>query len=217
MAHKKGQGSSKNGRESHSKRLGVKLYGGQTAIAGNIIIRQRGTKFKPGTGVGIGKDHTIYATIDGVVTFKTKANEKSYVYVLPTGELTSAKATTATKATKTVKAATPAATAAPKAAKATDAMGDAKAVMGKKINQDDLKIVEGIGPKIEELFHNAGVTTWEALSNLSFEKCKEILATGGDRYNMHDPTTWPNQCKLAHEGKWAELKELQEKLDGGKE
>ena len=70
MAHKKGVGSSRNGRESHSKRLGVKLYGGQAAIAGNIIIRQRGTKFHPGIGVGLGKDHTIFALVDGKVLFK---------------------------------------------------------------------------------------------------------------------------------------------------
>ena len=83
MAHKKGQGSSKNGRESHSKRLGVKLFGGQTCIAGNIIVRQRGTKYKLGTGVGLGKDHTIYALIDGVVTFKKSTNGKSFVSITP--------------------------------------------------------------------------------------------------------------------------------------
>lgn len=86
MAHKKGQGSTKNGRDSHSKRLGVKLYGGQTAISGNIIVRQRGTKFHPGTGVGIGKDHTIYATTDGVVTFTTKKNDRKFISVIPVGE-----------------------------------------------------------------------------------------------------------------------------------
>lgn len=76
MAHKKGQGSSKNGRESHSKRLGVKLFGGEVAIAGNIIVRQRGTQFHPGDGVGLGKDHTIFAKRDGVVTFRTKKKQQ---------------------------------------------------------------------------------------------------------------------------------------------
>jgi large subunit ribosomal protein L27 len=104
MAHKKGQGSSKNGRESHSKRLGVKLFGGQEAIAGNIIVRQRGTKYKAGTGVGIGRDHTLFATIDGTVTFKRKADDKSFVYVLPAGT-TETVVKTATP--KVVKAATP--------------------------------------------------------------------------------------------------------------
>ena len=73
MAHKKGVGSSDNGRESESKRLGVKLFGGQVATAGNIIVRQRGTKYHPGQNVGLGKDHTLFALVDGVVTFKPKA------------------------------------------------------------------------------------------------------------------------------------------------
>jgi large subunit ribosomal protein L27 len=82
MAHKKGVGSSKNGRESHSKRLGVKIFGGQTAKAGNILIRQRGTVHYPGENVGMGKDHTLYALIDGIVLFKKKANSKSYVSIV---------------------------------------------------------------------------------------------------------------------------------------
>ncbi|MBB2145183.1 50S ribosomal protein L27 [Pedobacter sp. LMG 31464] len=83
MAHKKGAGSSRNGRESHSKRLGIKIFGGQEAIAGNIIVRQRGTKHHPDKGVGIGKDHTLFALVPGVVTFKKKQDNKSYVSVLP--------------------------------------------------------------------------------------------------------------------------------------
>lgn len=83
MAHKKGAGSSKNGRESHSKRLGVKIFGGQYCIAGNIIVRQRGTKHHPGVNVGIGKDHTLFAMVDGKVVFKKKANDRSFVSVDP--------------------------------------------------------------------------------------------------------------------------------------
>lgn len=82
MAHKKGAGSSKNGRESHSKRLGVKIYGGQAALAGNIIVRQRGTKHNPGANVGIGKDHTLFALTDGIVQFKRRKDDRSYVSVL---------------------------------------------------------------------------------------------------------------------------------------
>lgn len=82
MAHKKGAGSSKNGRESHSKRLGVKIFGGQECIAGNIIVRQRGTKHHPGQNVGMGKDHTLFALTDGVVEFKKKANNRSFVNVI---------------------------------------------------------------------------------------------------------------------------------------
>jgi large subunit ribosomal protein L27 len=81
MAHKKGVGSSKNGRESHSKRLGVKLFGGQIAKAGNILIRQRGTTHHPGKNVGIGKDHTLYALIDGIVTFHRGKENRSYVSI----------------------------------------------------------------------------------------------------------------------------------------
>ena len=83
MAHKKGVGSSKNGRESASKRLGVKIFGGQAAIAGNIIVRQRGTQHHPGDNVGIGKDHTLYALTDGIVEFKKKKNNRSFVSVAP--------------------------------------------------------------------------------------------------------------------------------------
>jgi len=83
MAHKKGAGSSRNGRESHSKRLGVKLFGGQVAKAGNIIVRQRGTQHNPGVNVGIGKDHTLFALTDGIIVFKKKQNDKSYVSVVP--------------------------------------------------------------------------------------------------------------------------------------
>ena len=83
MAHKKAGGSTRNGRDSESKRLGVKLFGGQTVKAGNILVRQRGTQFHPGYGVGIGKDHTLFALVDGTVVFRKKRNDRSYVSVLP--------------------------------------------------------------------------------------------------------------------------------------
>jgi len=83
MAHKKGAGSSRNGRESESKRLGVKLYGGQLVKAGNILVRQRGTVHNPGNNVGLGKDHTLYAKIDGTVKFTRKRDNKSYVSIEP--------------------------------------------------------------------------------------------------------------------------------------
>ena len=83
MAHKKGVGSSKNGRESASKRLGVKIYGGQTCKAGNIIVRQRGTEFHPGNNIGMGKDHTLFALVDGTVNFKVTREDKRVVSVIP--------------------------------------------------------------------------------------------------------------------------------------
>jgi len=86
MAHKKGVGSSKNGRESESKRLGIKIFGGQQAIAGNIIVRQRGTKHHPGINVGMGKDHTLFAMTDGTVEFRKRKGDKSYVSIVPSTE-----------------------------------------------------------------------------------------------------------------------------------
>ena len=124
MAHKKGAGSSKNGRESHSKRLGIKIFGGQPAIAGNVIVRQRGTPHNPGKNVGIGKDHTLFALIDGTVVFKKKADNRSYVSVVPFEAAPVAE----------VAAAKPAAKKAPKAAApvAEDAAPAAKAPKAKK-------------------------------------------------------------------------------------
>ncbi|TDE34524.1 50S ribosomal protein L27 [Antarcticimicrobium sediminis] len=86
MAHKKAGGSSRNGRDSAGRRLGVKLYGGQAVIPGNIIVRQRGTKFWPGQGVGMGKDHTIFATVDGAVKFHTGLKGRTFISVLPVAE-----------------------------------------------------------------------------------------------------------------------------------
>jgi large subunit ribosomal protein L27 len=83
MAHKKGVGSSKNGRESESKRLGVKKFGGEAVLAGNILVRQRGTVHHPGENVGIGKDHTLYALVNGTVVFRRKKEDRSFVSVVP--------------------------------------------------------------------------------------------------------------------------------------
>ena len=86
MAHKKAGGSTRNGRDSESKRLGVKMYGGQAIVPGNIIVRQRGTEFHPGKNVGMGKDHTLFALTDGQVQFRKKANNRSFVSVIPAGD-----------------------------------------------------------------------------------------------------------------------------------
>ena len=92
----------------------------------------------------------------------------------------------------------------------------AKEVFGKKIKENDLTVVEGIGPKISQLFNNHNVKTWKDLSECSVEKCKEVLISGGDRFKMHKPNTWPKQAKLAYEGKWQDLHKWQDELDGGK-
>ncbi|ACU03838.1 MULTISPECIES: 50S ribosomal protein L27 [Pedobacter] len=126
MAHKKGAGSSRNGRESHSKRLGIKIFGGQEAIAGNILVRQRGTKHHPDKGVGIGKDHTLFALVDGTVIFKKKQDNKSYVSVLPAAVVTAVPEKKA-PAVKAAKAAAPA-----KEAKAEKEKAPAKKAPAKK-------------------------------------------------------------------------------------
>lgn len=204
MAHKKGVGSSKNGRESESKRLGVKIYGGQFAKAGNILIRQRGTTHNPGDNVGMGKDHTLFALIDGTVMFRKKRNNRSYISVQPIVEVDVAVAEA--PVAKAVKA---------KPEVAEEAAEPIKVAAKKVAKGDDLKKIEGVGPKIAEIFAAAGITTFVELAKADPEKLKEILTEAGAKYAMHNPTTWPQQAQLAADEKWEELKELQEKLDGG--
>jgi large subunit ribosomal protein L27 len=211
MAHKKGQGSVKNGRDSRSKRLGVKKFGSQAVIAGNILIRQRGTKVHPGLGVGIGRDHTLFALVDGRVQFDKEGRRVNVVsQEVALAMLAEKKAALAVKA-----AAKP--TSIKLAAAATAPSGtDAKAVFGKKIAADDLQIVEGIGPKIKDLLHAGGITTWALLADAKVEQLQFILDAAGDAYSVHNPGTWPQQAALARDGKFAELKALQDVLDGGK-
>lgn len=92
----------------------------------------------------------------------------------------------------------------------------AKAAFGKRIKQDDLKVVEGIGPKIEGLFHNFGIKTWYALSETPVKKCQEVLDSGGERYRIHDPKSWPRQAKMAYKGEWKKLAKWQDEHKGGK-
>jgi predicted flap endonuclease-1-like 5' DNA nuclease len=92
----------------------------------------------------------------------------------------------------------------------------AKAAFGKTIKQDDLKVVEGIGPKIAGMFNDSGITTWKALSETAVARCQEVLDGGGDRYKVHNPASWPLQAKMAYEGKWAELAKWQDEHDHGK-
>lgn len=107
--------------------------------------------------------------------------------------------------------------AAPSASPAPSFLPDeAKAALGRKVKENDLKIVEGIGPKIEELFHNFNIKTWKALSETSADTCQEVLNSGGKRYRIHDPASWPMQAKMAHEGHWKQLAEWQEKHRAGK-
>ena len=228
MAHKKGVGSTDNGRDSKSKRLGVKLFGGQVAKAGNIIIRQRGTKYHPGENVYMGKDFTIHAAVDGKVSFRKSYRDRMYVSIDVDGadanggsaavaELPVKKATVA-KAKAAVALEAPAAAQAVADVKpAGNAGGKVTLPSGKSFMQDDLKIVEGIGPKIESILHGMGITTWQGLADSDADKVKETLNEAGSQFRLHNPGTWARQAKLAVEGKWAELEQLQDELDGGKE
>lgn len=221
MAHKKGVGSTDNGRDSKSKRLGVKLFGGQKATAGNILVRQRGTRFHPGNNVYMGRDFTLHAAIDGVVTFKRSKDNRTYVSIDPVSAaqvletVTAApKAKPAVKAKEEVAAPVVADTA-EETAVATAAEETPKAA-GKKPKLDDLKLIEGVGPKIETLLKEAGIQTWAELAEADVERLKEILDAAGPRYQIHDPSTWPAQAKFAAEGKFDELKEYQDMLIGGR-
>lgn len=218
MAHKKGVGSTDNGRDSASKRLGVKLFGGQVAKAGNIIIRQRGTKYHPGENVYMGRDYTIHAKVDGNVAFKKSYRNRMYVSIVPAGAEAAVATAPAAKKAAAPKAA-PAA--APQAIAAMPAAAPAKASKielpsGKKITQDDLKVVEGIGPKIEGLLNEIGITTWKELAEASEEKVQQMLDDAGPRYRIHSPSTWAKQADLAANAKWEELEKLQDELDGGR-
>lgn len=216
MAHKKGEGSTQNGRDSNAKRLGVKLYGGQQAVAGNIIVRQRGTKFHPGEHVYMGKDFTLHAGVAGKVKFTKSRRDRTFVSIIPfdvpeTVAPVKPQAKPVVKEKVTIPVATPVvakeeAAPAPVVAKAAPAAG----------KPDDLKKIEGVGPAIEKLLHAAGITTFAGMAATAPEKIKEILVEAGSRFGFHDPTTWPHQASLAADGKWDELKKLQDELDGGK-
>jgi large subunit ribosomal protein L27 len=204
MAHKKGQGSVKNGRDSRSKRLGVKKFGSQAVVAGNIIIRQRGTKVHPGLGVGCGRDHTLFALVDGRVFFDKDGRRVNVV----SQEVAAA----------TIKNVAPAKAAAakPQAAASAGKIAEASELWGKKIVQDDLQIVEGIGPKIKEIFNAGGISTWAQLAETPVERLQELLDAAGSSFSAHNPGTWPQQSAMARDAKWSELKAWQEELDGGK-
>lgn len=254
MAHKKGVGSTDNGRDSKSKRLGVKLFGGEQAIAGNILVRQRGTKFHAGENVYMGRDHTLHAAIDGVVVFKRSRKDRSFVSIMPVEVVPEPPVKPGVKKPKPIagvkvlpgnqgpvekpaagkkKAEAPVAeeTAAPEVLESAAApvapveeapapKAEKKAAAPKKEKgpkADDLKIVEGIGPKIETLLKEGGINNWDELAAAPVDRIKEILDAAGPRYQIHDPSSWPAQAKFAAEGKWDELKEYQEMLIGGRD
>lgn len=179
MAHKKGEGSTRNGRESHSKRLGVKIYGGDYAIAGNILVRQRGTTHHPGEGVGIGKDHTLFALREGVVLFRKGRKDRSYVHVLPdAGHALANGGTVAPRAKAEKKEAAPKketakASAAPPATKgespATDPKAELLAIVGEgdPASADDLKKLTGLGPATEKKLNDIGIYSYAQVAKMT--------------------------------------------------
>lgn len=257
MAHKKGEGSTQNGRDSNAKRLGVKMFGGQTVRAGNILVRQRGTRFHAGENVYMGKDYTLHAAVDGTIVFRRRRLNRTFVSVVPFQTATEpvdlpppvapqpdkfnthqgepviqepsviavddsalAQSPAAPEATPLMSAESEAAEA-PVVEEAKPAAKTKPAAItlpsGKKIKQDDLKVIEGIGPKIEELLHNAGIHTWAELAAAELEKLQTILDEAGPRYRMHDPATWAKQAALAATGQWEDLEAYQEQLQGGRD
>ena len=194
MAHKKGVGSSKNGRESESKRLGVKIYGGQFAKAGNILVRQRGTQHYPGENVGMGKDHTLFALIDGTVVFRKKRKNRSYVSVDPIVDVDVAVAEAPVK--EAPKAEKPKAEAKEEAPKAEAKKEEPKAEAPKtEAEADDLKKLEGVGPKLAEVLAEGGFTTFATIAAASVEDIQKVLEAAGSRYASKDPAPWIKQAK----------------------
>ena len=249
MAHKKGVGSTDNGRDSKPNYLGVKLFGGQVAVAGNIIVRQRGTKFHPGENVYMGRDFTLHAAVDGKVVFNKRRLNRTFVSIVADEEAT-AVVDKSTPAHPAAKAKAPADTdvakgkkQAPRSFEDVEAVVEAKVEAkvdttpepqedaptqpdksgkvtlpsGKKVKLDDLKVVEGIGPKIEELLKAAGITSWRGLADADTNLVQGILDEAGSRYRIHDPATWSKQAGLAADGKWGELESYQDELKGGRE
>ena len=220
MAHKKAASSTDNGRDSISKRLGVKLFGGQTAKAGNIIVRQRGTRFHAGLNTYLGKDFTVHAKVDGVVSFRKRKFNRTFIDITPFDEVQETVAKVAPK--KAAAKATAPKVEAPAAAVETTTGSDsapaeaAAVALPKGVKQDDLKIIEGVGPKIAGLLAEGGLDTWAKVAASTPEAIKEILTAAGPRYASHKPGTWPKQAELAAQGKFDELKAWQDELDGGK-
>lgn len=229
MAHKKGEGSTQNGRDSNAKRLGVKMFGGQTVSAGNILVRQRGTRFHAGENVYVGKDYTLHAAVDGTVVFRRKRLNRTFISIQPFGTAAATpkaepvQAKPAVKAAPVVEeAAAPVVeeVAAPAVEEAAAPAAKAASITlpsGKKIKQDDLKVIEGIGPKIEELLHAAGIKTWADLASAATETVQTVLDEAGPRYRMHDPATWAKQAALAATAEWEALEAYQDHLQGGRD
>jgi large subunit ribosomal protein L27 len=213
MAHKKGGGSSRNGRDSNAQRLGVKRYGGELVIPGNIIVRQRGTHFHPGENVGIGKDHTIFATAVGKVSFELMRGREGQkrISVIPV----------TVEDGVVVQPAVPKAKAAPVEPAPTESVAEVPAKVSKKTaaseGRDKLTTIEGIGPKVQEALYNAGITTFAQLASTSAEDLIRKVKVEGNVRIVGDAATWPKQAQFIVDGDEDGLKAYQGRLVGGRE
>jgi large subunit ribosomal protein L27 len=227
MAHKKGGGSTKNGRDSNAQRLGVKCFGSEYVIPGNIIVRQRGTHFHPGENVGLGKDYTIFSKIEGIVVFERMhgRNGQKRISVYPenvvpvthggtlqaNGDVAVAKAPAAPKAKRT---AAPAAVV--EEAKPAPKPRTAK-TKAAKAEGDVLTVIEGIGPKTQAALYNSGITTYAQVAAASAEDLDRIVKVENNVQIVGDAATWPKQAQYLVDGDTDGLKAYQDKLVGGRE
>lgn len=227
MAHKKGGGSTRNGRDSNAQRLGVKCFGSEYVIPGNIIVRQRGTHFHPGENVGLGKDYTIFSKIEGVVVFERmhgrNGQKRISVYpenVVPVSHggtlqagaevaVVEAPAPKAKRAaTAKIEAPSPAAAPAPKARTTKKAA---------KAEGDNLTVIEGIGPKTQAALYNSGITTYAQVASTSAEDLHRIVKVENKVQIVGDSATWPKQAQFLVDGDADGLKAYQDRLVGGRE
>jgi large subunit ribosomal protein L27 len=236
MAHKKGGGSSRNGRDSNSQRLGVKRYGGQRVIPGNIIIRQRGTKFHPGENVMMGKDHTIYAVAEGFVVFEKPYRGRRHISVYPeltpvqgNGEVKQLQPMAFAELTKIkpakARAEAPAAemkakpeAPAAEAVEEAPAPKKAKAASSKKAGKagDDLTVIEGIGPKMAAALIAAGIDTFAKLADASEDDLRAAIQQAGMNFAPSIPT-WSKQAQYLVDGNMDGFKAYIDSLTAGRE
>jgi large subunit ribosomal protein L27 len=223
MAHKKGGGSSRNGRDSNAQRLGVKTFGGEYVIPGNIIVRQRGTHFHPGENVGLGKDYTIFSKIEGVVVFERMRGREGQkrISVYPENLVPVSHGGTLQAGSETAVAEAPA----PKAKRATTPKAEAPAEAPKsrstkkaaKAEGDNLTAIEGIGPKTQEALYSSGITTYAQVASTSAEELLRIVKEEHKVHLVGDAATWPKQAQFLVDGDADGLKAYQDKLVGGRE
>jgi len=227
MAHKKGGGSSRNGRDSNAQRLGVKAYGSEFVWPGNIIVRQRGTHFHPGENVGLGKDYTIFSKIEGVVVFERMRgrNGQKRISVYPENVVPVSHGGTMQAAAETAVAES----LAPKVKRATapavveavkpEAAPKARATKSKsaKIEGDNLTVIEGIGPKTQAALYKSGITTYAQVAATSADDLYRIVKVENNVQIVGDAVTWPKQAQFLVNGDAEGLKTYQDSLVGGRE